>query len=867
METKMSRQMKRWQPVAPAAIRAHISMAFLIVAWLFGGAGASYPLIRFGIVLMAIAAAWEVATNQARAGLGMQARRILWILAALAGLMVLQLVPLPPAIWRALPGHEAAVAVLAATGSSGWHPLNLAPDTGISALLALITPASAFYLTARMGNRERVRAVRAFLAIAGLSALVGIGQFASGADSSLYSWASGHIGVGIGLFVDRNHQAAFLLIAMICAQIPGMIPFPGERSGRGGANWQAGLPALTASGVFALGVIATTSRTGLTLLPFATIGGAAVAAGKRRWAAHLTAFIALLMIAGLALHSDAGITTFARFATVAEDDRALFWANTWVAIRQSLPLGSGFGSFGAYYMTVEPIDQIRPAWVNHAHNDYLEWMLEGGVPAIMVALALLLALLLAARAAWVCGRGRGTILATLLGLAILAAFSIVEYPLRMTGIAVLAGVLAGLLVPYAAGPADRNRIAGGQGRRRWAAPAAMLICAMAMSNYGAESLLRAGRDVAATILAPWSSAAWRTRAINEQVAGQPGAAADAQRALNIAPLDASAARVLALARLDEGDYPGGAALMNATSRLGWRDPVTQLWLANAAIVAGRDDIAVNHIDALLRQQLLAPQMLLQLRKLMARPSGVAAIVGALADRPGWRQGFFNAMVDDAVSRPEPILTLISGLSKTLAPVRPEETELIRWGLADRGKYPEAFAIWRASGGQGYLADGEFTATSGPVRGFGPPFAWRSRAVPGTSSIERQDAGGHNQGSIIISSGGLIESEAVAQTIAPPPGRYRLRVDLVPKDASPFPMPIWRFTCLQADVHSQPAEMEIHWSRTPARHLWGTGEFDVASECAGSELTMAVAANRGRAYSFSLTHIKVDKLMELRPPDP
>jgi O-antigen ligase len=46
------------------------------------------------------------------------------------------------------------------------------------------------------------------------------------------------------------------------------------------------------------------------------------------------------------------------------------------------PLGSGLGTFRQAYQPFEAKHQPSKVIVNHAHNDYLELWLEGGIPAL-----------------------------------------------------------------------------------------------------------------------------------------------------------------------------------------------------------------------------------------------------------------------------------------------------------------------------------------------------------------------------------------------------------------------------------------------------------------------------------------------------
>ena len=55
-----------------------------------------------------------------------------------------------------------------------------------------------------------------------------------------------------------------------------------------------------------------------------------------------------------------------------------------------LPLGSRFGTFEPIFEVYEPTSALDLDYLNHAHNDLLEWVLTGGLPALLLLGAFLL---------------------------------------------------------------------------------------------------------------------------------------------------------------------------------------------------------------------------------------------------------------------------------------------------------------------------------------------------------------------------------------------------------------------------------------------------------------------------------------------
>jgi O-antigen ligase len=58
------------------------------------------------------------------------------------------------------------------------------------------------------------------------------------------------------------------------------------------------------------------------------------------------------------------------------------------AIGEFFPLGSGIGTFNQVFPRFQGAD-LNGMFINRAHNDYLEWMMEGGIVAAVLILAFL----------------------------------------------------------------------------------------------------------------------------------------------------------------------------------------------------------------------------------------------------------------------------------------------------------------------------------------------------------------------------------------------------------------------------------------------------------------------------------------------
>jgi tetratricopeptide (TPR) repeat protein len=126
----------------------------------------------------------------------------------------------------------------------------------------------------------------------------------------------------------------------------------------------------------------------------------------------------------------------------------------WLLVKQVCPLiprfpfwGTGYGTFD----TIEPMTRFDPHWKGfrweHAHNDYLEILIEGGIPALLLTL---LALGLVFRAGFQALRSphrdaSGLALGGLVAFTTLAVHSVVDFGNHIPAIALLATVLAAQL--------------------------------------------------------------------------------------------------------------------------------------------------------------------------------------------------------------------------------------------------------------------------------------------------------------------------------------------------------------------------------------------------------------------------------------
>ncbi len=429
-------------------------VAFLIATFLLGGGSrhdiASLVLLR---PLACLAAAAGLLTLEAHALRGYRALFIL--LGALALLMVVQLVPLPPPVWSSLPDRAVVRELDIAAGlRDAWRPLTLSPMKTANALASLIVPFATLLLFIQLGARRREQILVWIVGLAVASAMLGIVQQLSGASSGYFLYDITNRGSAVGLFANRNHHAVFLSCALLIALYLWHARHQATRARR--------IVPLLAAAVLFVAILANPSRAGLICLCAAlAMSGIALLTTPRasahqhpppsgRWVTFACLLAPAVAIFGL--FAAAGRSpALARVLGDGqlEEYRARILPDLLAMVSAYQPWGSGFGAFEYAFRMRERVELLEPAYLNNAHNDWLQWIIEGGVGGLVLALAM--AVLIVRRLVVLARtrrQGGDTIRPAWLGIAILvilAIASIVDYPLRVPAIMSLATIALALV--------------------------------------------------------------------------------------------------------------------------------------------------------------------------------------------------------------------------------------------------------------------------------------------------------------------------------------------------------------------------------------------------------------------------------------
>jgi O-antigen ligase len=437
-----------------------LTPVFVGLSLVLGGAthgeAISSAVVRLTALPLLAIALWALAETGVRRGTG-------WPLAVLAvavALPLIQLIPVPPSVWTGLPGRAPIAEGFRVAGLAlPWAPISLSPSATVDALLSLIPPAAVFLAAIQLDERARRRTTLVIIGMALVGTLVGAAQVASGQDSALRFYEVTNTDSAVGLFANRNHYAALLVIAL---PLTAYWLAYSEGHSRG----QHTVYMLMAAGLLVVLIVSlgvARSRAGIGLGALALVLSAILLWFSR----SVPRIVPVLLVAGLMVGGGL-VSAFAlepllhRFHDPVADARVTLLPGLIAAAKTYFPVGSGLGSFVPVYQMFERPETLISQYINHAHDDYFELLIETGLPGALVLLAGLGWFVQAAvrSAVWPQGRDPDLPRVAAVVVLILLIHSTVDYPLRTAAMAVVFAFACALLTPPVAGEGRRRRDPG-----------------------------------------------------------------------------------------------------------------------------------------------------------------------------------------------------------------------------------------------------------------------------------------------------------------------------------------------------------------------------------------------------------------------
>lgn len=336
------------------------------------------------------------------------AKPILFLLTAALLLALVQMVPLPPAIWQAFPGRDGLVEAAAVSGQGQpWRPWSIVPGATFNAAASLVIPFATLLFVAGLEDGEREWLPGLILGLILASAVQGLLQFSGASfNNPFINEVPGELS---GIFANRNHLALFL--AFGCLLAPVWAFWDGRRP-----RWRAP----TAFGIallLALTIVAIGSRAGLglgilalalgLLLTWRNIRKEFERAPRWVFPAFIAAVVGTIgLFVFISIAADRAEAIDRVFALdPGQDMRRRGLPTVLTMVQTYFPLGAGLGSFDAIFRVHEPFALLKPTYFNHAHNDLLEIVGDAGLAGLLLLLGALGWWAWASVRAWRAGSG------------------------------------------------------------------------------------------------------------------------------------------------------------------------------------------------------------------------------------------------------------------------------------------------------------------------------------------------------------------------------------------------------------------------------------------------------------------------------
>jgi O-antigen ligase len=432
--------------------------AYLFFCILLGGASnggfLANALLQVAGALILIWAFW----GPTRSPISKGARPLAIVLAIVAAVMVLQFVPLPGVLWEFSSGR----ADLAREGSQiglvyspklwGLLPYE-ALKSAIWALPALAIGAALMRLPYWKPQHLALVIVAAMV----LSVVLGAAQLAQGIASPAYFYDITNRGSTVGFFANSNHLATLLLLSLpfIAALVANNRTSGNEDLTLPTAVVAIGLLVIALAGIAVNGSIAGFGLVGPVLV--ASVMILVTRAGLRKAALVLLPLVLVCGIAWMILTPQGQELLAADEVASSRGGREFIWAKTLQAIADFMPFGSGLGTFAEVFPRYEDPLEVADVYINHAHNDYLELLLEFGVLIVPLLIAFLAWWGLRFGRIWLADRSDPFALAGAIGSAAILVHSVVDYPLRT---AAVSSIFAACLCMMASRTLDQKAVNG-----------------------------------------------------------------------------------------------------------------------------------------------------------------------------------------------------------------------------------------------------------------------------------------------------------------------------------------------------------------------------------------------------------------------
>lgn len=328
---------------------------------------------------------------------------------ALVSLMLIPLVyliPVPASFGELFPGRADYVnARIYAGGVEAleWQTLSLYSRETLAGWLVLLLPLATFVAARSLDTRQLRGLLSLLFVIAAFEAVLGLVQFGSGAGSPFYLGMVKAYGSAVGTYTSRNNYVGLMYMVLMMTLALFMATLGRHRARVGNQTFRQRMVYLstmkghqaflyaTFSLLLLLAIVFSRSRTGIGLTMVGVVLASLLFArriGGKNVFGMTGTVVAIVLGFGISIGLAPVLDRFAAGDAVSNARWTIF-EGTIQGISQFFPVGSGSATFRETFPAFQNVDQGSYI-INNAHNDYLEWVYDGGLLAGLLILGLLL---------------------------------------------------------------------------------------------------------------------------------------------------------------------------------------------------------------------------------------------------------------------------------------------------------------------------------------------------------------------------------------------------------------------------------------------------------------------------------------------
>ena len=325
-------------------------------------------------------------------------------LVAYVGVVAAAIVPLSPAIRLALSPATRAIDLTfqldgtPAIASEGVRSLSIDPASTTTSLVLSIALVLLFWCARAVFARGGVRlCARAIAGLGLVLAAVGMAQHAT-APHLLYWTFPTRSATPFGPFMNHSDFATWLVMALpltagyLIARLHSRRSRTGLPLGMADAFDNTAMWLTTAIGFMSAALVVGLSRSGLIAAVAGLLSLWVLSSGRMRGRGRiwlLAGLLAVIAIAAAYANTSALSARLTETLNLGLGGRSAIWRETWPMIKDFWLTGVGPGAYQRGMIVYQ--QSPRVVYFNHAHNEYVQVLAEGGVllaiPAIVIAVA------------------------------------------------------------------------------------------------------------------------------------------------------------------------------------------------------------------------------------------------------------------------------------------------------------------------------------------------------------------------------------------------------------------------------------------------------------------------------------------------